>query len=69
MKRRTRYMHLLDSRPAHYNGEQIVVAGREVRSVASLAGIRQQQRASIAFRTSRGYHDSSHYYGYMRVRF
>jgi hypothetical protein len=65
--RNYKYMHTLDSRPAHYNGEQIVLATRHVRLIDSLTTVSEQRRASMAFRKERGYFDSPRCYGHIRV--
>lgn len=54
-RRRYSYMHTLDNRPAHYNGEQIIYADRTVRLVDSLKQIHRERALSEAWRKKRGW--------------
>jgi hypothetical protein len=70
------YMHLLDGKPAEYQPDgQICFVGRfntlkfEDMFVDSLDKIKRQQRASEAWRKSRGFDDSfKHQHSYIRIK-
>lgn len=67
----TKYMHLIDGKPAYFDGDQLVYAGHGVRLdellVDSLHEIRQQRGASQRFRYKlKDYDDQG--YSYLRVR-
>lgn len=67
---KSKYMHLIRSRPArYYEGAQIcyMTNGSELRLADSLAQIRREQKASAAWRLKKGYSDANEY-GHIRVR-
>lgn len=66
-----KYMHLIDSRPAFYDGEQICFANDGTTTselfVDSLKRIRKEKRMTIDFRTKCGF-ELIDDYSYLRVK-
>jgi hypothetical protein len=70
----TKYMHILDDRPAYFADIQIVFANRHRNSKAvqlerSLETIRFQQLLTKQYREKNGLDYTASRYGYVRVKF
>lgn len=69
--RRYKYMHTLNSMPAHYYpGEQIcyAVRTRPIPLCDTLAQIKREQRATVAWRKSEGFDCENKSFGWMKVQ-
>jgi hypothetical protein len=68
---KTMYMHMLNGKPAFYDGCQIAYAGHGLRIPdhlrSSLAVIRKEHQKSYLWREKQGWADNLHY-GYSRVK-
>ncbi len=68
--RRYKYMHTLNSMPAHYYpGEQIcyAVRTRPIPLCDTLAQIKREQRATVAWIKSQGFYCENKSFGWMKV--
>ena len=70
-----RYMHLLDGKPAYFDGEQLVYASRfdsymtaERLFVNDLRTIRRQQQQTMEYRSSLRWEPTG-MYDYLRIKF
>ena len=68
MKKKYKYMHILNGRPAHYvNNRQIVFSCGVVENLCdTLKQLKKQQLLSEAWRLSKGWIETKDY-GYLRV--
>lgn len=62
------YMHTINGCPGNYEGEQVCFASRNrpIRLAPDLKTIKKQQAASIRWRTSKGFTNTSEY-GWVKV--